>query len=205
MGQQLTKTVDGSTPIGSSKLPEIPSVPQMPSLEPHGIELRLTGVPINVSARALKAALANEHFQKGDYDFLVVLEKSSEELFWQKFDESRNDRTITARVIIPNSFGSDNIGKALIGRTISLRCGKTSFEVQAKRIRNPETMNHKYDELRRTKLNVSPAAGIQNGTIGFIRRVSCGMFDQDNKFETTYAWACDQGRNFKDFSYFGDV
>lgn len=137
------------------------------SLAPNGIELRLAGVPIHVSAHALKTALVRERLGKLDYDFLVGLEKSSEELFWEKFDKAGSNHTNTAWAIIP---GSHNVGKALIGRTISVRCGKTLFEIHVTKIRNLEITKHKYNELRGAKLVVSSAAGIQDGTILSIER-----------------------------------
>ena len=140
------------------------------SLAPNGIELRLAGVPIHVSAHALKAALVRERLGKLDYDFLVGLEKSSEELFWEQFDKAGSNRTNTAQAIIPNSFGSHNVGKALIGRTISVRCGKTLFKIHVTKIRNLEITKYKYNELRGAKLVVSPAAGDQDGTILSIER-----------------------------------
>ena len=44
----------------------------------------------------------------------------------------------------------------------------------------------KFDDVRVANLDVAPAVDILDGTIGVIYKVSCGTFDKDNKFDTTY-------------------
>lgn len=55
----------------------------------EGMEARLTHVPIEMSVgtvHTLKAALEEIYFNHVTYDFLLILEKTSEDIFWQLFD-----------------------------------------------------------------------------------------------------------------------
>lgn len=46
---------------------------------------------------------------------------------------------------------------------------------------------------------------LQHGTIGFVRKVSCGTFDKDNRFETAWTWSYDRWKGRKEFSYMAEV
>jgi hypothetical protein len=95
-----------------------------------GLELELSGVPIDMSAGALKTALVEEHLANMKYDFLLLLKKSSEEMFWDSVDGVENNRTKTARLITSNNYHAFNSGKALLqARNIFLRYRGIQFQV----------------------------------------------------------------------------
>jgi hypothetical protein len=125
--------VEGGHLLRETYIPlRIPGDPtfKMDDTAPLGLELKLSGVPIDMSAGVLKTALVDEHLANMKYDFLLLLKKSSEDIFWDSVDGVENNCTKTARLIIPNNYPGFNSGKALLqARNIFLRYRGTQFQV----------------------------------------------------------------------------
>jgi hypothetical protein len=169
------------------------------SAAPMGMELQLTGVPNHISAYDLKWGL--RRYLICEYNISVILEKPSEELFWESFDPPRKDHGMTARVTVPNNSDGKNPAAALIGQTITILCRDgENAEFRATEIFDSETPNHKYEELRKGS-SFEPT--LRDGQIGDLYKVSCGTFN-DKKFETAHAWSY-EGSKFKKLSYFDDA
>jgi len=48
-------------------------------------------------------------------------------------------------------------------------------------------------------------AQLQHGTIGFVRKVSCGAFDKKNRFEIARTWNYNSWKGRKEFSYIAEA
>ena len=185
--------------------------------KPGGIELRLDAVPGVISALDLKRELVNRFRELNlqdakwedmtsedmtskdkNYNFLVVLERSAEAHAWSMNDGDFCNRT--ARVIIPNDSNGKNPGMAL------LRRGSIWIEVDHpwdgvdKRVNicvmpimTPRTTAIKFRELREERLSLGKSKRLEDGEIGFSVKVSCGSFDQDDRFESLHSWRGDTG------------
>ncbi|KAH6989694.1 RNA dependent RNA polymerase-domain-containing protein [Ilyonectria sp. MPI-CAGE-AT-0026] len=156
-----------------------------------------------MSAHELKGALSEWHLRL-EYDFSVMMEISSQEVSWYSFYPSTKGRKIAARVIVPNKYDYYNPATKLIGREISIRFHRKQVTLSVQEIRDPETPNHMYVELRKRKLLSEHTWGLRDGPIGYVHKVSCGTFN-DRKFETAHVWSYDEKSSFKRLSYFGDV
>lgn len=179
MGQSPSNAHRVSVEANQRVEPPTTMIIEPPSI---GIELRLSGVPHHMSAHNLKVALGEGPLRNMRWNFLVLLKTSSEELFWKSIDDDEDDDKITAQVIIPDNFQGFNSGKGLVGQNISLQYLKTTFEVHVTIISNPETTNHKYEELRLRKRVANPVEGLKDGRIGNVLKVSSGNLDHNNKF-----------------------
>lgn len=172
---------------------------------PAGLELLLSGVPYGMSDRALKRRI--EPLLKIQYEFLVVLTKYSEDLFWESFSD--RNVTNTARIIIPDTDRQhgDNPGSELLRRSeFSIGYKKKVYRLKVMNAQNHETTSDKFVELRNTKLILMHAVkAVRDGVLGDISTISCGNFDHNNHFETTYKWLPNHGSSFNKFSYYGDA
>ncbi|KAJ3531258.1 hypothetical protein NM208_g8957 [Fusarium decemcellulare] len=174
---------------------------------PKGMELRLTGVPNHMSAYDLQLGLSRKHLRT-ECAFLVILEKSTEEIFWESLDPVLKDRNKTARVIVPNQSDGSNPADALVDKTIKIRCcdlhegGRVAL--QAEKIRKSETPNHKYEELHNTELSIEQPLGLLNGHVADVYKVSCGTFN-GGKFDVAHTWSYGRESEFRKLSYFGDA
>ena len=178
---------------------------------PQGMELRLSGVPTSLSADDLLVQLKNTYLHV-DYTFQVVLEKSSEDMFWESFDNSGRGHTMSARVIIPNESGPNNVGSRLVAQqVIDIRDGSgASTRVSVTKVENPETTNRRFAKLRSIPLQLAPPQGIRNGVVGSLRQVSYGNFSSTDKFqgaefETAFSWRYAADQVFGSLSYLGDA
>lgn len=170
-----------------------------------GLELIMNGVPYGMSDTALKKRLVP--FLKIDYDFLVILTKYAEDLFW----ESRSDPSVTnsARIIIPDTGNQyeENPGRDLYQRGVfSFPYKNRMYNCTVGSAQDPQTTNNRYDQIRKTKLVVkAPVKAVRDGILGDILTISCGSFDDQNRFETTYKWSPRHDSVFNKFSYYGDA
>lgn len=179
----------------------------------HGMVVRLTNLPIDVSIRALKAALADRYFPRACYNFLVVPEISSEDIFWQFFE--RPDRRITASMVIPTDRLGNNEGNRILhdgGNVVLHREGLSQMygdrlDLQAELVHNPATTAEKYAQLHEQGRVLNTREGLDDGLIGYVRSVSCGTINENNVFQTTFKWNLlpDPQRQYREFAYFGDV
>lgn len=165
---------------------------------PTGLDLRLEGIPTWVSNKNLKTALKT--ILKIDYNFLVVSEDDHEHILHHE-----NRSTTTARVIIPNgNNGGNNAGRCLINQKIRIDISdKPRFECQVTEIQPPTTTNEKYNELREQPF--VQGIRLDDNLIGKVRQVSCGMFDQNNNYETTNTWKFQSSDIAPQVSYHGHV
>ncbi|KAF4452569.1 RdRP-domain-containing protein [Fusarium austroafricanum] len=174
---------------------------------PGGIELRLLQVPKHLSTHDLQSALSKKKLRT-EGSFMVILDKSSEEIFWESFSPKLKDIGMTARVIVPNQADGSNPAAKLIGKAITLPCsdshGNNTVTLRVEKIRNPETSNQKFEELRNTSLVIEEPLGLRNGLVADIRKVSCGTFN-GAKFDVAHTWQYTQETTFRTLSYFGDA
>lgn len=70
-------------------------------------------------------------------------------------------------------------------------------------IPDPRTTANKFEELREKKSLLCEMRGIEDGEIGFGTKVSCGLFDQDNRVKNVYTWLGDS--EYPRFCPFGSV
>jgi hypothetical protein len=94
------RTVTVVTAGASGSAPAVAAA-ALPVSAPAGMDLTLTGLPPYVTARDLKAALSKHIFSELQHDYLVILDSSSEDLFWVAFDDQETAQKTTARLIIP--------------------------------------------------------------------------------------------------------
>lgn len=163
---------------------------------PRGLHLQLEGIPTSTSTGELKGILKD--LLKIKYDFLVILKDDFEDILWHE------DGITSARVIILNENNGSNAGKTLVDRPLRVKVpGKSHFDVQVKETQHPTTMNEKYDELRSKKF--VKGTRLDNIVIGKVRKVSCGLFDQKNEFETTDTWSFENSDHLPKVFYHGHV
>ena len=74
------RTVTADTAGASGSAPAVAAA-ALPVSAPAGLDLRSTGLPPDVTARDLKAALSKHIFSELQHDYLVILDRSSEDLF----------------------------------------------------------------------------------------------------------------------------
>jgi hypothetical protein len=168
------------------------------------MEVRVTGVPEGWNDILLKGHLKQplaEFSRKWlpdrpfNYDILVILDKSSEDLKWDAWDGISGPNT--ARLVVPDF----ELGKELVLRR-SLQVNAVKLGVTEVRLQ--DTDNAKYEELRSGKYTIPiDSRVLTNGDLARITSIQCGNFNDEGGFEVTHTWPSPPS-DFNTMSWFGD-
>ncbi|KAI8623262.1 RNA dependent RNA polymerase-domain-containing protein [Xylariaceae sp. FL1651] len=171
---------------------------------PKGMEVRLTGVPKEwndiVLKIHLKQPLAEFSSQRlpshpFNYDVLVILDKSSEDLKWDAWDGISGPNA--ARLVVPDF----ELGKQLV---LAESLQVNGIKIGVTEIRLQDTDDAKYEELRKGEYKIpKDSAALENGYLAQIISIKCGNFNGEGDFETAYTWPTPPS-DFNIMSWFGD-
>ncbi|KAF3904589.1 hypothetical protein ABW21_db0203522 [Orbilia brochopaga] len=192
------------------------------------MELRLTGVPIHMSAYSLKKGLQDKYL-RDQCEFSVTLQGYSEDLFWKLVHRPRmkkgkkakktrkkrknrkrkrkQHRTKLAAQVFIRRFNDPQNAKVNPGdvltkrRNISIKYHYGTARLQVELIKRQKVSKSQLYRLSRE--NFQP--GLQQGRIGYIRNVSCGSFDENCAFETACTWPYGSGLMFRELWYLDDA
>ncbi|RYC59686.1 hypothetical protein CHU98_g6523 [Xylaria longipes] len=168
---------------------------------PTGKEVRVTGVPKEWNDAELKSHL-KQPLEKllrrppFDYDILVILDKSSEDLKWDAWDGISGPTS--ARLVVPDL---ELVKKLVSAQSLLVNGVKLGVE----EISLQDTDNAKYDELRAEKKYRIPniSTTLENGDLAQIISIECGNFNGEGGFEVAHTWLSHPS-NFNTMYWFGD-